>query len=315
LNLIFEVNYAAFAVFASLLISEMMGSVLLLLFWKEARSKVLGYVVPIWEVTGTFGAFWVVTGDFAYPSLLVPVASIFAPLLTMFLIFFVARNASIAFGEFIAKRRWLDEAKLYRMYAISTIILGLTVLVLLSSLVSGAGVDLAKGTFSVGAWISSPGSLLFVVGTLLIGVGVAPVFYSLSPLRRIVLPVTAAGIAVSVLSYYLYSPSSLSAWMLVPVALTLAAGALFMADRTASIVSNKAISLAVLGAAVFSLQFLIYPSVLGGAISIDAVTTSGPMAHAYLVITAVGGVMLAIMLGFYMSVASHSKGSPLGSSN
>lgn len=284
-----------------------MGSVLLLLFWRKARSNVLEYIIPIWEVTGTFGAFWVVSGYFAYPSLLIPVASIFAPLLIVFLILFVARNTSIAFGEFIVKREWLDEAKLYKTYAVSTLVLGLTVLVLLSSLVSGAGVDLTKETFSLGAWISSPESLLFVIGALVIGFGVAPVFYSLIPMREIVLPVTASGIVLSVLSFYLYSPSLVSVWMLIPVALTLIAGVLFMSDKTASIVSNKAIFIAVLSAIIFSLQFSVYPSAVGGAISIDAVTTSGPLASAYFTITAVGGVMLAIMLGLYMSVTMRSK--------
>ena len=144
MNFIFEVNYAVFAIFAALLITEVMGSVVLLLFWNKAKTPVLEYIIPIWEVTGTFGAFWVVTGDFAYPSLLIPVASIYAPLLSVFLILLVARNISIAFGEFIIKREWLDEIKLYKTYAISTLILGITVLVLLSSLVSGAGVDLSN---------------------------------------------------------------------------------------------------------------------------------------------------------------------------
>ena len=75
----FEVNYAVFAIFAALLITEVMGSVVLLLFWNRAKNVVLEYIVPIWEVTGTFGAFWVVTGDFAYPNLLIPVSSIYAP--------------------------------------------------------------------------------------------------------------------------------------------------------------------------------------------------------------------------------------------
>ncbi len=146
MNIIFELYFAVFAIFASLLITEIMGSVVLLLFWKQANSKVLEYIVPIWEVTGTFAAFLVVMGDFAYPSLLVPIASIFAPLLTVFLILFVARNASLAFAEFIIKRKWLDKVKLYRIYAVSTLVLGFTVLVLLSALVSGAGVNFYWGT-------------------------------------------------------------------------------------------------------------------------------------------------------------------------
>ena len=67
LNIIFELYFAVFAIFASILITEIMGSVVLILFWKQAKSKVLEYVVPIWEVTGTFGAFLVVMSDFAYP--------------------------------------------------------------------------------------------------------------------------------------------------------------------------------------------------------------------------------------------------------
>jgi cytochrome d ubiquinol oxidase subunit II len=308
LNGIFELYYAVFAVFASLLITELMGAVILLLFWKQANSKVLEYIVPIWEITGTFGALVVVMGDFAYPTLLIPIASMFAPLLTVFLILFVARNASIAFAEFIIKRKWLDRVKLYKLYALSTLFLGITFLVLLSALVSGAGVNLTEGTFSLGAWVSSPGSLLFVIGTLGIGVGVTPVFFSLNPMKKIVLPLTGAGVGLSVLAYYLYSPSFVSSLMLVPVALTLLAGVLFVASKkTAAIVSNKAIFITVLSVIIFSLQFLVYPSAMGGAINVDAVTTSGPLTPAYLIITAVGGVMLAIMLRFYINIAMRSK--------
>jgi cytochrome d ubiquinol oxidase subunit II len=308
LNGIFELYYAVFAVFASLLITELMGAVVLLLFWKQANAKVLEYIVPIWEITGTFGALVVVMGDFAYPTLLIPIASMFAPLLTVFLILFVARNASIAFAEFIIKRKWLDRVKLYKLYALSTLFLGITFLVLLSALVSGAGVNLTEGTFSLGAWVSSPGSLLFVIGTLGIGVGVTPVFFSLNPMKKIVLPLTGAGVGLSVLAYYLYSPSFVSSLMLVPVALTLLAGVLFVASKkTAAIVSNKAIFITVLSVIIFSLQFLVYPSAMGGAINVDAVTTSGPLTPAYLIITAVGGVMLAIMLRFYINIAMRSK--------
>ena len=69
----------------------------------------IGYSDPIWEITGTFGAFWLVNSYFAYPALLIPFARIFGTLLIVFLIFFVARNSSIAFGESITKRKWLDK--------------------------------------------------------------------------------------------------------------------------------------------------------------------------------------------------------------
>ena len=310
MNVVFEIYFAVFAIFASLLITELMGAVVLLLFWKQAKSKVLDYIVPIWEVTGTFAALVVVTGDFAYPTLLVPVASIFAPLLTVFLILIVARNASIVFAEFIIKRKWLDKEKLFKLYAVSTLVLGITVLIILSALISGAGVNFSQKNFSFAAWLSSPGSLLFVVGALGIGIGVAPVFFSLRSMKNRVLPLTGTGIGLSVLAYYLYSPSFVSVLMLIPVGLTLLVGVLFwVSKKIAAVVSNKAIFIAVLSIIIFSLQFLVYPSAIGGAVSIDAVTTSSSLTSAYFSITAVGGVLLAVLLGFYMSIAMRSRNS------
>ena len=308
MNGIFEVNYAAFSVFAALLITEIMGAAGLLIAW-PSRSKVLDYIVPVWEVTGTFGAFWVVTGDFAYPGLLVPISAIFTPLLIVFLVLWVARGVSIAYAEFITKRRWLDEAKLYRAYAASTLILALVVLVLLSALVGGQGVNLISGSFSILSWVTA-GSVVFVIGTLLLALGLAPVFFDLSALRAFVLPLAAMGVVLSVLSYWLMSPGLLTPWMAVPVLLTLVVGLLYQWPRTTKIVTNKAVFLVVLSVIVFSLQPLVYPKAIGQALPIDAVTTSGAMASAFLSITAVGGVLLALMLALYVTVAARGPSGP-----
>jgi len=308
MNGIFEVNYAAFSVFAALLVTEIMGAVGLMIAW-PSRSKVLDYIIPIWEVTGTFGALWVVTGDFAYPGLLVPVAMLFAPLLIVFLILFVARNASISFAEFITKRGWLDEEKLFKLYALATIVLGLVVLVLLSALVGGQGVNLASGSFSIVSWATA-GSVVFVIGTLLLAVGLAPVFFDLTALRNLVLPLTALGVVLSVLSYWLMSSGLLTPWMAVPVLLTLAVGALYAWPRTSKIVTNKAVFLLVLSVIIFSLQPLVYPKAIGQALPIDAVTTAGAMADAFFSITVVGGLLLALMLSLYVVVAARGPSGP-----
>jgi len=308
LNGIFEVNYAAFSVFAALVITEIMGAVGLLIAW-PSRSKVLDYIVPVWEVTGTFGAFWVVTGDFAYPSLLVPVAAIFTPLLIVFLILWVARGVSISFAEFITKKGWLDEAKLYKAYAVSTLVLGLVVLVLLSALVGGQGVSLTSGSFSMASWATA-GSVAFVVGTLLLALGLAPVFFALSPLRALVLPLTCAGVALSVLSYWLMSPGLLTPSMAIPVILTLVAGVLYLWRRTVNIVTNKAVFLTLLSFIVFTLQPLVYPKAIGQALPIDSVTTGGPMADAFVSISVVGILLLALILIFYIRIANRGPSGP-----
>jgi len=284
-----------------------MGAVLLLFFYKDTKSSVLEYVVPIWEVTGTFGAFWVVTSYFAYPKLLIPVATLFAPMLIIFLILFVARNSSIVFGEFIKKRRWLDEIKLYRVYGGSTLLLGVIVLVLLSALVSGKGIDLSTSTFSIGNWISSPGSLVFEVGTLVLGVGLAPAFFGLKSLRMKGLCLTVLGVAISIGAFYLYSPSLVSPFIIIPSALTILAALLFLYDKSVPIVTNKAVFITLLAIIIFSLQFLIYPNVLGQTLSIDSITTTGPVVSEFIAISVVGGVLTAIMTSFYVLIVWRQK--------
>ena len=312
MNLIFEINYATFSVFAALLITEVIGAVVLLLFYDVAKSKVLEYAVPIWEVTGTFGAFWVVTGDFAFPSLLIPLATIFGALLGIFLILFVGRNAAIAFAEFIIKKGWLDAKKLYKGYALSTLLLGVTVLILLSALISGAGVlDNASPLstpFNLVAWASQLGSWLFLAGALLIGIGMAPVFFDIRPFANKFLPLAVLGVLLSIGAYYAYSPSLVSNYIAIPALLTVAAGLLYLPKRTATIVTNKAVFIAVVSIIIFSLQPLIYPNVIGQQIPIDSVTTTGPMAQAYLTITLIGGSLLAVMLLVYVWIAFRQKG-------
>ena len=303
INLVFEMNFTVFAVFAALLITEIMGSVFLIFFWDNTKKEVLEYSNPIWEVTGTFGAFWVVNSYFAYPTLLIPVARIFGVLLIIFLILFVARNSSIAFGESITKRKWLHKKILYRIYAISTLFVGVAVLIFLSALISGRGVNLSEGTFSFGSWISSPGSLPFVIGTLILGVGLAPVFFSLISFRKIILPATGLGLVMSVASYYLYSPKLVSAWIAIPIIMTVAVALLFLSDKMAKIVSNKAVFITLLSIIIFSLQFLIYPSMLGKTLSVDSVTTSGTVASVYILMTATGSALVSVMLAFYIMIA------------
>ena len=307
MNLIFEANYAVFSIFAALLITEVMGSVVLLLFYDAAKSKVLEYVVPIWEVTGTFAAFWVVTGDMAYPTLLVPLAAIFGALLTVFLILLVGRNVTIVFGEFVIKRKWLDAKKLYKAYALATVFLGVAALILISALVSGAGVlsnaSPLSAAFDLGSWASNAGSPLFLAGTLLIGVGLAPVFFDIRPLAGRFFAATLLGVVCSVGGYYEYSSSLVTAYIAVPTALTVAANLLYFSKRTAPIVVNKAAFVAVLSVVVFSLQGLVYPKVVGQALSVDALTTTGPMVPVFYAVTAVGGGLLAAMIAIYVFVA------------
>lgn len=315
INLIFYLDFAVFSVFATLLITELMGAVLMLITFKGARKSVLSYVVPIWEVTGTFGAFWVVVTDFAFPSILTPAAHIFAVGFMLFLILLVARNSTIVFAEYIIKKGWLDERKLYLGYSLSTVVLGLIVLVILSAIISGAGVDLGAGTLSIVGYISSPGSLMFIAGALLIGLGLAPVFYNIKGFRFLSIPATAIGVGISVAGYALYSTALLTPYLVIPVVLTMAVPLLYYTKVGAAIVTNKLLFIVVASIILFTLNPLVYPSAFGRSVSVDAITTTGPMAGAFITITLVGLPLLAVMIGVYILMVRRSQKSGMNTTD
>jgi len=318
INWLFEINFAIFSVFVALFLTELMGGVLLLLAYERTKVKVLPYIVPIWEVTGTFAAFWVVTADFAYPGMLIPVASLFAGLIAVFLILFVARNASISFAELISKRGWVDERKLYQAYGLATILIGVVVLIVLSAIVSGAGVNLSVSppTFSLGGWVTSSGSLLYVIGVVVIGVGLAPVFYDVAPLRRLSLFLTVVGVGIEAGALYLYSSGFLSAYFLVPALLTILASLLYQNRSTAPIVSHKLVFALVATIIIFSTSYLVYPTAFNGGIGVDSVTTSGPMVGAFYVLSVAGAVFVGLLMALYLTAvhrAARAPGSPASS--
>jgi len=310
INWLFEVNFAIFSVFLVLFVTELMGGILLLIAYDATKAKVLPYIVPIWEVTGTFAAFWVVTADFAYPAMLIPVASLLSGLILVFLILLVVRNSSISFAELIVKRGWIDERRLYQLYGLATLGIGICVVIMLSAIVSGAGVTLSSLTFSLGGWVTNPGSLLYLVGVLFIGIGLAPVFYNIEPLRRWAPPLTVLGVAVEGGALYLYSSSFLSAYFLIPAVLTVAASLLYQIRLTAPIASQKFI-FALLGTVIiFSQSYLVYPTAFNGAIPVDQVTTSGPMVGAFYLLSAAGVVVVGLLMALYLFAVHRATARP-----
>jgi len=306
----FYVNFAIFAVFLTLFLTELMGAVVLLFFYDAAKKKVLPYIVPIWEVTGTFAAFWVVTADFAYPLVLIPVATLFAAAIVVFLIFVVARNSSISFAEYIIKRGWLDEKKLYQAYGLSTVLIALVVLMILSTIVSGAGITLSPLGFSLGAWLTTAATVPYLLGVVLIAVGLAPVFYDLEPFRRLTVPLTVVGVLVEVGALALYSGSFLAWPLVLASAIPVLAALLYQSRRTAPIVTNKVVFALLSCVLVFSLNYLVYPTAFanasGGPLRVDSVTTSGPMVGAFDILSVAGAVIVGLLMVLYMLAANRA---------
>lgn len=309
-NLIFYTNFAIFSTFIALVITELMGSVLLLLSYEKYRVPVLSYIIPVWEVTGTFGAFWVVASDIAYPALLIPIAVILSFPIMLFLILFVARNTMISFAEFITKKKWLDEKKLFKGYALASLLMGIVVLVVLSVIIGGNGVNLSGATFSVLSWVVKPDGILMILGAVVLMVGLAPIFYNDASLKKASLIFVFLGIAISTIAFEMFKGWHLTYLFVIPDVLAMLLPILYYLPSTSRVVSNKVVFISLLSISTFLLNFMAHPTILGGSISIDSVTTSGPIAASFFPITLGGGAMLGIMLFLY-AFAVYRKGKAL----
>ncbi|MGC8505455.1 MAG: hypothetical protein ACP5NK_01935 [Thermoplasmata archaeon] len=299
INYIFYFDFAVFSIFATLFITEIMGSVMILIGWDKYRRGVLDYIVPVWEVTGTFAAFWVVASDFAFPKILIPLADIFPWMIMLFLILFVARNSTIVFAEFILKRGWLDERKLYSGYALSTLLIALVVLIVVSGIIGGTGINLSTLSFSIGSWASSAGGWLFLIGAVIIALGLAPVFYNVTDMKRLAVPFTALGIIVSTLSFYILSPGSFSIMVVIPVVMTILVPLLFLIQPLSKIVTNKLFFIGWGSTDIFTMSFMVYPNAFGDRLPVDAFTTSGPLTGMYFIISLFGVIILGILVILY----------------
>ncbi|MEM0128459.1 MAG: hypothetical protein QXO03_05190 [Thermoplasmatales archaeon] len=306
INLIFYTDFAIFSVFVTLVITELMGSILLLLNYERYKSPVLSYIVPVWEVTGTFGAFWVVASDVAYPSLLIPVALIFSFPIMTFLILFVARNATISFAEFITKKGWLDEKKLFKGYAIASLLMGTVVLVVLAAIIGGNGVDLSNLTFSTFYWIMHLDDIIFIIGAIFLLIGLAPIFYNDSSLKNESLIFLLIGIIVSTISFEMFKNWHLTPYIAIPDILAILIYVLYYSGSTRKIIANKAVFIALVSSASFLLNFMAYPTILGGAIYVDSITNKGPIAASFFPITALGAALLAVLILLY-ALAVHKR--------
>ncbi|BAB59223.1 hypothetical protein [Thermoplasma volcanium GSS1] len=307
MNGVFAINFFVMALMLALYISESFGAIILLFFYKDGSKKVTPYVVPIWELTGTFIAFWVVTSDFAYPSILVPAAFIYAVPLLILLIAFIGRNAFIIFGEFI-KKGFIDEKAMYKIFSIFECIFCLVFVIFASSVVTGGGVILSKLAFNVGKWATTPGDVLFVVGTVIFIFGLSFIFYGLEKYKLHSIVLTYIGIILAVVAFVQIhlsiSTVPLSPVLAIPILIGILAPILFYIDSTRKIVENKIFFLALLVISVYPFYSLVYPKFFGGTLPVSAFLTNSPMATAYFYITLGGGILLIAMLAYMVYVAN-----------
>ncbi len=336
MDFIYSINFdvlfliVVIASMVTMFASEMMAVVPIAMGFKsdKVRLNVLSYIVPVWEVVGTFFVLWLVDMENVIPILMPAIAYALFPLFAVFIFFLLIRNSLIIYAEFVwHENKYFDERKLYVIYSVATFIMGIMALSVLAALASGYGVHLyGYGKESSVPYSSSYTNFAmfyshiqvigFIIGGLILANGIGMVFYRLSniskPMGRFLpLILTAIGLAIFMPSYYSLSVRDYmvnSGLIIIPILLALVIPVFYMFKQTTNIASYKPFIIIMGIISITFIELRAYPYVFGFSNNpayIPDVITNSPMLHLAFIISVVGGIWLVLMMVYYAFVSNH----------
>ena len=335
-NLIYGLNFdvlfliVVIASMVTMFSTELMAVVPIAIRFKDnkIRVNVLSYIVPVWEVVGTFFVLWLVDMENIIPVLMPSIAYSLFLLFAIFIFFLVVRNSFIIYAEFVwHENKYFDERKLYIVYSVATFIMGIMALSILAAISSGYGVHIygygkfsnipySKSYTNFGVLYSHPGVIGFIIGALILANGIGIVFYRLTDIKTtagkfLPLILVVIGLAIFMPSYYSITAGDYTlnnAFIGIPIVLALIIPLLYAFKGTTYLASYKPFVVILTIISVAFLELKEYPYVFGNAnmaAYIPAVTTNSAMEYLAFIISVVGGTWLVLMMIYYAYVSNH----------
>lgn len=204
MNETYLINFLIFSVLAALLILEMGIALISLTLYRYYRDSIRKYLLPIWEVGGTFGGFYLVNFEVTYPTLLGLVGQLYIAPLLIAGIFFIIRSVFLAYSEYIND---LSKENIFiKIYAISTLAMGFMFFSVLSSGVSGIGINLTAQSINLTSLLFNPFNLMMFLSILLISVFMACNYFKVVGLERFGALYLAIAYLLVILGLYQYVP-------------------------------------------------------------------------------------------------------------
>ncbi len=308
MNLLYSENYLIFSVFISLFLIEAGIAFLSLVDYSLYLSKMKRYLLPIWEIDGTFAVFYLVNFEATYPGLLGTVGTVFAIPVLFGGLFFILRNAFLSYSEITRKSG--EERRYVTVYAISTLVIAFLVIAVLSSGVSGIGINTAAGTFNLAALLADPLALLFFIVILLVAVGSAVIYFDLRQFRASAIIALILALMTTLLAAYLYLPwvwGNISTDFALPIlALIMMFLAAILSILKPSVSRYAVVALLIILINLFGIAQ--YPYVLGGS-NINNYINNHVIGQYVVLITTAGGILVLASLA-YMFHLGHKNGHP-----
>ncbi len=304
MGLIYSINYLIFSVFLILFSIEVGISVNMLMDYNRYAESIKRFLMPLWEVTGTFAVFYLVNFEASFPSMLYIVGTIFILPLLLAGILFIFRNSFLAYSEYIGRGN--RERNFIRVYATATILIAFIVLSVFDAGVSGVGVNIAAYNLNMPSMLFNTFNIMMFVGLALISVFVSAALFGIRD-HKLPMALTApVGVLIILEAVYYRVPYMIGNMISNYVIIT----AIVLAILVAAVVSfvketrvSRYLTIIWLFLSINLFGLLQSPYMFGGEIDTYSYIATGPTAYYVNVVTIIGGVILALSISYlvYMS--------------
>ena len=308
MSVMFSVNYFIFSIFFLLFGLEAGIAITLLLEYEKYKERLKRFIMPLWEITGTFAVFYIVNFEATFPKLLLLVGSIFIAPVLVAAIFFILRNAFLSYSEYMGESRL--EHLFLRIYSVSTIIVAFLVISVLDSGISGIGISMATYSLSMLHVLFNSFNILMFVGIALIAIFIAAVFFEIMEYKWLsflapIFGIIAIFIAVYSKLHFVYSNAVGFGLPYLVALIVLLAAVLVCYWKHIAMAKYAAIAWFLLAVNFFG--FMQQPYLFGGAISTSEYLAAGPVAFYVNMVTAIGGALLVASLGYFIYISYIKK--------
>ncbi len=180
MDILYIINHVVFSLFITLFLVEIGMAFTGMLFYKS-YAKIKKYLIPMWEINGTFAIFYIVSFEAIYPKLLVSVGILYLVPVMIAALLFILRNAFISYSEYA--NNVASEKNYFMVYGISTLIIGFLVISIFSSAMSGIGININTNTLYLLEFLFNPFNILIFISLILLGFCITAIVLSIDKMR------------------------------------------------------------------------------------------------------------------------------------
>ncbi len=304
IDLIYDLNYLVFACFLSLFLLEVGIAIVSLVNYSEYGGEIKRYLHSMWAINGTFAVFYLVEFEASYPNLLKSIGTVYVFPALIAGVLIIARNAFMAYSELVDQnlvRRYLG------VYSIATLIIAFLAVSILTSSVSGAGINLSDNSVNMLLLFFNSFNILVFGGLALLVYFFASAYFKR---REHFIPATVSGIIgiiliMAAISSEGYMVQNIIASLYIPVIILL----IFLLVAFLYLKGYKYTRYIAFGwifVAILAFGTVQYPYLFGGTLNIAQYETSGAIGHYVILITVAGGAFLLVLLS-YLFYLYHRK--------